>query len=80
MVVLAIPGVDLFSELSKRIGLKLTQGFFKSVLLELGAMLGIYVAVSEIPSKASKFLGFDGPHPVSGTDIHQLALQAQGMG
>jgi hypothetical protein len=77
MVVLAIPGVDLFSELSKRIGLKLTQGFFKSVLLELGAMLGIYVAVSEIPSKTSKFLGFDGPRPVSGTDIHQLALQAQ---
>tara|TARA_R100000152_G_C6714981_1_gene141906 strand:+ start:44 stop:805 length:762 start_codon:yes stop_codon:yes gene_type:complete len=76
-VVLAIPGIDLFSELSKRIGLKLTQGFFKSVLLELGAMLGIYAAVSDFPSNIAKILGYDGSYPVSGTDIHQLSLKAQ---
>tara|TARA_R110002110_G_scaffold219724_1_gene433694 strand:+ start:43 stop:798 length:756 start_codon:yes stop_codon:yes gene_type:complete len=74
MVVLAIPGVDLFSELSKRIGLKLTQGFFKSVLYELGSMLAIYVAVSDIPSKIGDFVGLSIP---SGTEFHRRVLQAQ---
>jgi hypothetical protein len=70
MTVLAIPGVDLFSELSKRIGLNLTQGFFKSLLQELGAMLGIYIAISDIPSKLM-------PGVPSGIEIHRRALQAQ---
>lgn len=42
MVVLAIPGVDLFPQMVEKIGLVLAKGFFKTILEELGGVFLIY--------------------------------------